>query len=482
MKKRNIFLNRIKRLLEIISLLCVDFFAFYISLYLAIYVRIKILPFIYSEFAMGSSFYYPSLWIFIIFYYLIFLTEGLYGRHFGFWDEVYASWKALTIAAIAFFAFSSISKISDYISRPVVILTWCFSLILVPVMRTNAKKILRNIGLFKKRVLIFGTGEKAIRIARAIKNNSNYGYEIIGFLDDAGKQQRQIDGIKIRIGIDRAERYISACNIRVIVLAFKDSENKLLRHYVNRFQHKVEKIIIVPEISDYVFFGTEIRHFVNNQMIALEVKNNLESPLNSFIKISFDYLLAFIMIVLFFFPILAIALAIRIESKGPILFWQYRVGKKGKIFKCFKFRTMYLDAEDRLERILSEDLIAREEWEKFRKIKNDPRITRVGKFLRKTSLDELPQLINVFKGEMSLIGPRPVVQEEIDKYYKDAAKLYFSVLPGITGLWQVSGRSDTNYEYRVALDAWYVRNWHPWIDIIILLKTIKVVISGKGAY
>jgi undecaprenyl-phosphate galactose phosphotransferase len=158
------------------------------------------------------------------------------------------------------------------------------------------------------------------------------------------------------------------------------------------------------------------------------------------------------------------------------------VGKKGKIFKCFKFRTMYLDAEDRLERILSEDLIAREEWEKFRKIKNDPRITRVGKFLRKTSLDELPQLINVFKGEMSLIGPRPVVQEEIDKYYKDAAKLYFSVLPGITGLWQVSGRSDTNYEYRVALDAWYVRNWHPWIDIVILLKTIKVVISGKGAY
>jgi len=482
MKKRNIILNKTSRILEIVTLFCVDIFMFYFSFNLAVSARMKILPSIYSGFPIKPSIRYSLLWIIISIYLLFIFNEGLYNRQFGFWEEIYASWKALTLATIAIFAFASIGKMSEYLSRPVLILMWLISLIIIPIVRINERKILRKIGLFKKRVIIFGTGEKAIKIAQAMKNDSNYGYEIMGFLDDVGDLQRLIDGRKVRIGIDRAERYVSACNIRVIVLAFQDSENELIRHYVNRFQHKVEKIIIVPEISDYVFFGTEIRHFVNNQMIALEVKNNLESPLNSFIKISFDYLLAFIMIVLFFFPILAIALAIRIESKGPILFWQYRVGEKGKIFKCFKFRTMYLDAEDRLERILSEDLIAREEWEKFRKIKNDPRITRVGKFLRKTSLDELPQLINVFKGEMSLIGPRPVVQEEIDKYYKDAAKLYFSVLPGITGLWQVSGRSDTNYEYRVALDAWYVRNWHPWIDIVILLKTIKVVISGKGAY
>jgi undecaprenyl-phosphate galactose phosphotransferase len=482
MKKRNIILNKTSRILEIVALFCVDIFMFYFSFNLAVSARMKILPLIYSGFPIEPSIRYSLLWVIISIYLLSFFNEGLYSQQFGFWEEIYASWKALTLATIAIFAFASIGKMNEYLSRPVVILMWLISLVIIPIVRINTRKMLRKIGLFKRRVIIFGTGEKAIRIAQAMKNDSNYGYEIMEFLDDVGERQRLIDGRNVRIGIDRVERYISACNVKVIVLAFQDSENELLRHYVNRFQHKVEKIIIVPEISDYVFFGTEIRHFVNNQMIALEVKNNLESPLNSFIKISIDYLLAFIMIVLFFFPILAIGLAIRIESKGPILFWQYRVGKKGKIFKCFKFRTMYLDAEDRLKRILSEDLIAREEWEKFRKIKNDPRVTQVGKFLRKTSLDELPQLINVFKGEMSLIGPRPVVQEEIDKYYRDAAKLYFSVLPGITGLWQVSGRSDTNYEYRVALDAWYVRNWHPWIDFVILLKTIKVVISGKGAY
>jgi undecaprenyl-phosphate galactose phosphotransferase len=124
----------------------------------------------------------------------------------------------------------------------------------------------------------------------------------------------------------------------------------------------------------------------------------------------------------------------------------------------------------------------RREWEQIYKIKEDPRITRIGKFLRMTSLDELPQLINVLKGEMSLVGPRPVTQDEIVKYYKDTAELYFSVFPGITGLWQVSGRSDTSYDYRIALDSWYVRNWNLWLDVVILLKTVKVVLKREGAW
>ncbi|TAL25370.1 MAG: undecaprenyl-phosphate galactose phosphotransferase WbaP, partial [Nitrospirae bacterium] len=172
---------------------------------------------------------------------------------------------------------------------------------------------------------------------------------------------------------------------------------------------------------------------------------------------------------------------IRLDSKGPVIFLQDRVGKKGKNFKCYKFRTMYKDAGKRLQELLESNEEARMEWEKFWKLKDDPRVTRIGRFLRKTSLDELPQLFNVFKGDMSLVGPRPVTQDEIDKYYKDAAELCFSVTPGITGLWQVSGRSNTSYEYRIALDSWYVRNWNLWLDIIILFKTIKVVVRGDGA-
>ena len=143
---------------------------------------------------------------------------------------------------------------------------------------------------------------------------------------------------------------------------------------------------------------------------------------------------------------------------------------------------MYSDAKERLEKLLKEDPKIKEEWEKNFKLKNDPRITKIGNFLRKTSLDELPQIFNVLKGEMNFVGPRPVVQEEIDQYYKDDAEYYFMVKPGITGLWQVSGRSDTDYNFRIETDKWYVLNWSLWLDIIILFKTVKAVLKREGAH
>jgi undecaprenyl-phosphate galactose phosphotransferase len=143
---------------------------------------------------------------------------------------------------------------------------------------------------------------------------------------------------------------------------------------------------------------------------------------------------------------------------------------------------MFNDADEKLEDLINGNEDMRREWEKKWKIKEDPRITRIGKFLRETSLDELPQLMNVLKGEMSLVGPRPAIQAEIEKYYRNTAQLYFSVPPGITGLWQVSGRSTTGYDYRIALDSWYVRNWDVWLDVVILLKTIKVVLKREGAW
>jgi len=143
---------------------------------------------------------------------------------------------------------------------------------------------------------------------------------------------------------------------------------------------------------------------------------------------------------------------------------------------------MYTNADELLKELLEKNPELRQEYETFRKLKNDPRVTKVGKFLRKTSLDELPQIFNVLKGEMSLVGPRPVTKEEIDKYYKDYAIYYYEVLPGITGLWQISGRSDTSYDERVELDVWYVKNWNLWLDIVILIKTIKVVLKREGAY
>jgi len=178
---------------------------------------------------------------------------------------------------------------------------------------------------------------------------------------------------------------------------------------------------------------------------------------------------------------LIVALLVRADG-GPAFFAHQRVGRGGKLFGCLKFRSMVIDSQARLEALLASDPAARAEWEATRKLKNDPRITRIGRFLRSTSLDELPQLINVLRGEMSLVGPRPVQEAEIDRYYGASAAHYMAVRPGITGLWQVSGRSETSYESRVALDVSYVSRPSLLADLSILLRTPVAVISRRGAH
>ena len=177
-----------------------------------------------------------------------------------------------------------------------------------------------------------------------------------------------------------------------------------------------------------------------------------------------------------------IAYRIKKEDPGPIFFAHERIGKNGKPFPCYKFRSMVTNSQEMLQQYLTENPAAKEEWEQEFKLKNDPRVTPIGKVLRRTSLDELPQIFNVLQGEMSLVGPRPVIQEELDKYYGETAKLYCTVKPGITGLWQVSGRSDTTYDERVAMDESYINNRSFLGDIVILWKTIGVVALKKGAY
>lgn len=164
-----------------------------------------------------------------------------------------------------------------------------------------------------------------------------------------------------------------------------------------------------------------------------------------------------------------------------LFFGHNRLGRNGKIFPCLKFRSMVMGGDKILQEYLENNPEAAEEWKATQKLVNDPRVTRIGKFLRSTSIDELPQLINVLRGDMSLVGPRPIVRDEIAHYSHDI-DYYYRVRPGVTGLWQVSGRSDTTYAQRVQLDSWYVRNWSFWHDIVIILKTFPAVLKGSGAY
>jgi undecaprenyl-phosphate galactose phosphotransferase len=195
----------------------------------------------------------------------------------------------------------------------------------------------------------------------------------------------------------------------------------------------------------------------------------------------FDLLIA-VPLLLFFLPLLALtALLVRVSSPGPALYVQQRIGYRGERFGCLKFRSMVLDADQVLEHLLESSPDARAEWDANQKLRSDPRITPIGRFLRMSSLDELPQLINVVRGEMSLVGPRPIVEDEVARYASDFS-YYAHARPGITGLWQVSGRGDSDYQRRVAFDVTYVTQWSLAKDIRILFRTIGVVLSARGSW
>ncbi len=207
----------------------------------------------------------------------------------------------------------------------------------------------------------------------------------------------------------------------------------------------------------------------------------LDKPLGRVSKRTLDIIGASLLLLLVAPVIAFFAILVRIQDGEKAIFWQPRIGAGGKTFNCFKLRSMVPNAGDRLKEILAEDAELRAEWEATQKLENDPRITQIGHFLRKSSIDELPQLFNILRGDMSLVGPRPIVQNEVEKYGKFFHD-YVSVQPGLTGLWQVKGRSDTTYPERVALDVEYARTLSFWGDIKIMLATIPAVLFSKGAH
>lgn len=233
--------------------------------------------------------------------------------------------------------------------------------------------------------------------------------------------------------------------------------------------------------------GLNLQKVVGADMIMAEMHPTRQPPVTYFFKRVFDFIFAAVLTLLFA-PVLLFVAALLMLEGGPVFFMQPRVGRNGRVFRCFKFRSMRVDAQERLQELLATDPAARHEWERYQKLHNDPRITTLGKFIRKTSLDELPQLFNVLLGDMSLVGPRPIISPDVKGYPGDRSyydnpdfTYYKRCTPGITGLWQVSGRSNTSHEERIRLDRWYARNWSFWLDFMILLKTIRVVLFRGGS-
>lgn len=471
-----------KKYLGKVLLFIIDVITIFIILQCAIFLRKNVLPYFlqFPEFqAIDFTFFW---WVFPV-WLSFFAYEGLYTKRFSFWDEVKVLWKVVFFSTVGVFSVLFLGKIGEQISRTVIVLMGVVSFLILPLIRVNTKKLLIRWDLLKSKVLILGAGKTGKLILNALKRDTNLGYDVAGFLDDdPGKIGKRIDGVKIHMGVDRAERYINRCEIHDVIIAMPGCERGRLITLINKLQHKAQNILLIPDLFGMAVLGTDLRHFFQEQAIGLEVKNNLAKPINILIKKFFDLIVSIGLVFIFAIPLFIIVILIKINSKGPAIFSQERIGRNDRPFRCFKFRTMYVDAENKLSELLENNPEAKEEWEQYWKLQDDPRITTIGSFLRKTSLDELPQLFNVLKGDMSLVGPRPVTKKEIDEYYKESAKLCFGVPPGITGLWQVSGRSNTNYNYRIALDSWYVRNWNLWLDVVILLKTVRVVVKSEGAW
>ncbi|MBR4153630.1 MAG: undecaprenyl-phosphate galactose phosphotransferase WbaP [Selenomonadaceae bacterium] len=389
-------------------------------------------------------------------------------------QSVFAGWIASII--IIYFL-----KASDQASRLFIILFGLFVLINVCVIRYAVLKFLKRRNIFYEPIILVGAGLTAEKLIKFWQEDLGYRYKIVGLIDDHPISEQLPKNFPILGGFDEVRSIVRAAKINTVVIAAPGLDKERLQELINKIQPLVKNISFIPDLIGTPMSSAEISILFSEKILMLNLRNNLSRPYNRIIKRIFDLTLTIFGGLLISPFLLAIAIMVCIDNRGQIIFTHKRVGAAGKKFPCYKFQTMVPDAEEKLKKYLAENPDAHREWDESFKLTNDPRVTKLGNFLRRTSLDELPQLWNVIRGEMSLVGPRPIVQEEVPRYGKNIRE-YYMVLPGITGMWQVSGRSDTTYPERVAMDTWYVRNWSVWIDIMYLFKTVKAVFRGKGAY
>jgi Undecaprenyl-phosphate galactose phosphotransferase WbaP len=474
----------IKFIFQITCLLIVDLAAFYTSLLAAWIFRTEVLPsftpglpfFLFPYIHYVSLWWIPAVFIFFIFY------EGLYERNLPFWDETKEIVRSVSLASITLMAIVTLGKMADMVSRLVLLGIWISSLFAFPLFRLWGKKILHGRGICGERILIIGAGNAGKLVLEGLQREKHMGYNVIGFLDDDPQKMLQtIKGKKVFGKLSDFPKVINELGINRVIIAIPSLPSDKLSALTAYVQNSTVNTMLIPDLKGIAILNTDLFHLFTEELFLMNIRNNLKSIPNRFVKRLFDITFSILSLPVILPLIGLMAIIIRIGTPGPAIYAHERIGKDGMPFKCYKFRTMYKDAEEKLKEMLNQDEAIRNEWLNNWKLKADPRITRIGKLLRKTSLDELPQIFNVLQGEMSLIGPRPYLQREKNEIAENA-HIITSAKPGITGLWQVSGRSDTGCRYRIKLDTWYVMNWSLWLDIVIILKTIKVIIKAEGAY
>lgn len=360
-----------------------------------------------------------------------------------------------------------------------------FVFITLPSMRFIARIILERLGFWKIKCFLFCPISERKYVIKALESQRNLGMTVVR----SGLEQRYLVSLLNKTKKIPIAEY---SKIKKLITDYHFTQGSphiiILNH--NKISYYMPKLVelieycglpysIVPDIGSVSLLGMRISHFFAWEFLLLTPQNNNKKITHRAIKRIFDIVISAFLLILLFLPMLVIYLLVRIDG-GPAIYVHERIGYNGQMFGCLKFRSMKVGAQEILNNYLTKNNDAFKEWKDTQKLQFDPRITRLGKILRTTSLDELPQLFNVLYGSMSLVGPRPITVDEIEKYDK-YIEIYKQVRPGITGLWQISGRSNTSYEYRVGLDVWYIKNRSLLYDLAILIKTISVVLSRKGA-
>ena len=415
---------------------------------------------------------------------LVRYISGDYSRRQLFFDGAKGTTIALLITAIPDLLMYALGR--GLYSLVPILLSWISLIIFLPIMRQGARMLMSRIDVWQIPTAIIGINRRTAEICTALKLSLSLGFDVRWLVIENPSVSAPESMAEIRpihsSDPARIAQIMGNAGCKEAIVAAEDMQSAHFAEVVQRLLEVNIPVAIIPSINRLPLAGVTTNYFFGRDILMLQVRSNVQRLPSRIVKRVFDILFSMLLLVALAPLFLIIAVAIKRADPGKVTYAHRRVGRDGIPFDCWKFRTMVTDAEERLARWQQENPDLYDEYCRTFKLRDDPRITGIGKWLRRTSLDELPQLWNVLMGHMSLVGPRPVVAQELEDHYGPAAQLYVRARPGMTGLWQVSGRSDTSYERRVFLDEWYILNWSFWYDIVILIQTAWIVATGKGAF
>jgi Undecaprenyl-phosphate galactose phosphotransferase WbaP len=396
-------------------------------------------------------------------------------------QQIRRLWRSISLVYLLLTAALFLSKNGESYSRGGFFVAWIASLGLVPVGRWIAARCFEERPWWGVPVMIIGVGSSGRAVIRSLLINRVLAYRPVVCVDDDQRKHGECEGVPVQGYLSDTERLARAYATQHAIVAIPNMRRAHLIHHMRLWSRVFPRILLVPNLAGITSLWTEPRDL--GGVLGLEVTQNLLNPWNQRIKRAADLILCLIGMVIAA-PVLAIcAVWIKRVSPGPAFYRQEREGHEGRTLHVLKLRTMYIDADSMLQRHLDQNPDDREAWNRFVKLKRDPRVLPgVGTFLRKTSLDELPQLWNILKGEMSLVGPRPFPSYHNQRFASDVRDLRRRVIPGLTGLWQISARSDGDLDVQASLDSYYIRNWSLWLDLYILIRTGRAVLKQDGSY